>query len=196
MLLYAALYEVLTRIGVHRLSDPAWATRTKVALIGSSERAKRELGWTPRYPTAVAVVDRFRSTAPRRSDLRLLVVLWMLGRATHSAGGHLAGRSGRLSLRLNGRVAGDFSLVVEQGTMRVRFGALSSPSSTITKTADLFLDLLGGRASFDEAMVSGQIDWFGADADRDLFRRIVALSASRERNGWRGAAAHLAARWR
>jgi nucleoside-diphosphate-sugar epimerase len=193
--LYGALHALLVRFGVHRLPDPAWVTRTRVPLIGSSERARRELGWAPRYPTAVAVVDRFRAVAPRRPDLRLLLVLWMLGRATRSAGGNLAGRSGRIGLRLNGRVAGDFSLVVEGGKMRVRLGALSSPTSTVTMMGDLFRDLLAGRASFEEAMSSGQIDWFGAD-DRDLFRRIIALAAPRERSGWRGAAANLAARIR
>jgi len=42
-------------------------------------------------------------------------------------------------------------------------------------------------------MAFGQIDWFGAEADRELFRGIIALATLRERNGWRGAVAHLAA---
>lgn len=196
--LYTALYEILTRLNLHVLSDPSWATKTKAPLIGSSARAKRELGWAPRYPTAVAVVERFREISPWRLDVRLLLVLWMLGRATRDGAGHLAGRSGRLFLLLNGPVAGDFALIVEQGTMRARAGAPSSPTSTVTMTDVLLRDLLAGRVSFDEAMASGQIDWFGADADRDLFRRIVAMATQRESkgSGWRGAAAHLVARWR
>jgi len=194
--IHAGLYEILSRLDLHLLSDPSWATRTRAPLIGSSERAKRELGWSPRYPTAVSVVQQFRAVSPWRLDVWLLLVLWMLGRATRKAPGNLAGRSGRLFLCLNGPVAGDFSLIVEDGTMRARAGAPPAPTSTVTMTATLFRDLLAGRASFDDAVASGEIDWFGADADRDLLKRIVAIPSLREtRGGWRGAAAQLAARW-
>jgi UDP-glucose 4-epimerase len=196
--IHTALYELTTRLNLNVLSDPSWATRAVAPLILSSERAKRELGWSPRYPTAVSVVQRFREVSPWRLDVKLLLVLWMLGRATRSAPGSLAGRSGRLFLCLNGPVGGDFSLVVEDGRMKVRAGALSSPTSTVTMAASLFRDLLAGRASFDEAFAVGQVDWFGMDADRDLFKRILAIPSARESqgNGWRGAAAQIAARWR
>jgi nucleoside-diphosphate-sugar epimerase len=187
---HAALYDILSRLNLHLLSDPSWATRTRAPLIGSSDKAKRELGWSPRYPTAVAVVQQFRAVSPWRLDVWLLVALWMLGRATRHASGSLAGRSGRLFLCLNGPVAGDFSLIVNDGRMRVRAGVPPFPTSTVTMTAALFRDLLAGRASFDDAIGSGQIDWFGADADRDLLKRIVAMPTQREsRGGWRGAAA-------
>jgi len=141
-------------------------------------------------------MQRFRELSPWRLDVRLLMVLWMLGRATKNADGRLAGRSGRISLCLNGSVGGDFSLIVEEGRLRARAGASPSPTSIVTMTATLFRDLLAGRTSFDEAMASGQIDWFGTDADRELLGRIIALATASERNGWRGAAAHLAAGWR
>ena len=57
------------------------------AIKASSERAKRELGWAPRYPTAVSAVQRFREVSPWRLDVWLLLVLWMLSRATRSAAG-------------------------------------------------------------------------------------------------------------
>lgn len=196
--IHTALYELLTRLNVHILSDPAWATKTRALLIGSSERARRELGWSPRYPTAVSVVEHFREVSPWRLDVRLLLVLWMLGRATRTSPEALSGRSGRLFLCLNGPVAGDFSLAVENGRMKVGAGAPSLPTSTVTMTATLFRDLLAGRAAFDDAFAAGRIDWFGAEGDRDLFKRILAIpgGGERQRNGWRGAAARLAARWR
>jgi UDP-glucose 4-epimerase len=192
-----ALYELTTRLNLHVLSDPSWATRAVAQLILSSERAKRELGWSPRYPTAVSIVQHFREVSPWRLDVRLLLVLWMLGRATRNAPGGLAGKSGRLFLRLNGSVAGDFSLLVEDGQLRVRASAPTSPTSTVTMTDALFRDLLAGRALLDDTFAAGEIDWFGPEADRDLFRRIVALPSASERkgSGWRGAA-QLAARWR
>jgi nucleoside-diphosphate-sugar epimerase len=198
LFIHTALYETLARLNVHGLSDPSWATKAAARLIASSERAKSELGWSPHFPTAVSVVQHFRETSPWRLDVRLLLVLWMLGRATRNAPGSLAGRSGRLFLCLNGSVAGDFALLVEAGRMTVRAGAPSLPTSTVTMTAALFRDLLAGRASFDDAVAAGLVDWFGPDADRELFKRIVTIPRANDKqgNGWRGAAAHLAARWR
>ena len=181
--IHTALYELTARLNLNWFSDPSWATRAAATLIMSNERAKRELGWSPRYPTAVSVVQRFREVSPWRLDVWLLLVLWMLGRATRGAAGSLAGRSGRLFLCLNGSVAGDFSLLVENGALRVRAGAPASPTSTVTMTAALFRDLLAGRASLDEAFATGQIDWFGPEADRDLFRRIVGNSATSKHGG-------------
>lgn len=189
--IHTALYELTSRLNLNWFSDPSWATRTLATLIMSSERAKRELGWAPRYPTAVSVVQRFREVSPWRLDVWLLLVLWMLGRATHGGAGLLAGRSGRLFLCLNGSVAGDFSLLVENGVLRVRAGAPAMPTSTVTMTAAQFRDLLAGRASLDDAFASGQIDWFGPEADRELFRKIVGIPTSRH-----GGAGRLAARLR
>ena len=188
--IHSALYELTSRLNLNWISDPSWATRALATLIMSSERAKRELGWTPRYPTAVAVVQRFREVSPWRLDVWLLLVLWMLGRATHGAASPLAGRSGRLFLCLNGSVAGDFSLVVDNGALRVRAGAPSLPTSTVTMTATLLRDLLAGRASLDDAFASGQIDWFGPEADRELFRTIVSIPTGRHGGAW-GLAARL-----
>jgi hypothetical protein len=194
--IHTALYELAARLKLNWFSDPSWATRAVARLIMSNERAKRELGWSPRYPTAVSVVQRFREVSPWRLDVWLLLVLWMLGRATRGAAGNLAGRSGRLFLCLNGSVAGDFSLLVENGALRVRAGAPALPTSTVTMTAASFRELLAGCVSLDEAFAAGQIDWFGPETDRDLFRRIVAIPATGQHGGaWRGAA-QLAARWR
>lgn len=186
--IHTALYELTSRLNLNWFSDPSWATRALATLIMSSERAKRELGWTPRYPTAVSVIQRFREVSPWRLDVWLLLVLWMLARATRGAASPLAGRSGRLFLCLNGPVGGDFSLMVENGVLHVRAGILALPTSTVTMTATLFRDLLAGRTSLDQAFASGQIDWFGADADRELFRTIVGIPAGSRSGAWRLAA--------
>jgi nucleoside-diphosphate-sugar epimerase len=45
--------------------DPAWLDVQDVTLIASSEKAK-SLGWTPRCPTAVSVIQRFLHVTSRR----------------------------------------------------------------------------------------------------------------------------------
>ena len=134
------------------------------------------------------MVQRFREVSPWRLDVWLLLVLWMLGRATRSAPGNLAGRSGRLFLCLNGSGRRRF-LAAGRGRRDAgarRRAAVADQHGDHDRA--LFRDLLAGRASFDEAFASGQIDWFGADADRDLFKRIVAIPSDRRDMAAAGAA--------
>src|SRR5262249_12712942 len=66
-----ALSPWLARLGWGRAMDPSWLDAAGVRMIISSERAKRELGWTPRCPTAVDVMRRYLGEVPRRLDRRL-----------------------------------------------------------------------------------------------------------------------------
>lgn len=188
-----AFYELLSRLNVHLLSDPSWITKTKVPLIASSERARRELGWSPRFPTAVALIDHFRAVSPWRLDVGLLAILWALSRITRGAQRRLTGHSTRLFLCLNGPVAGDFSMLLQNGQIKVGAGAPSRPTSTITMTDGLFRDLLAGRITIDAAFTSGLIDCLGVDSDRELFKQIITILCGNQRSDslWRNFTARL-----
>jgi nucleoside-diphosphate-sugar epimerase len=78
---YAALDRALKRIGLRLPYDASWFICTQgVVLIASTERARNELGWAPRYPSASAVLQRFCEIAPRRLDRRLALALRLLRR--------------------------------------------------------------------------------------------------------------------
>jgi UDP-glucose 4-epimerase len=78
---YVAIDRALKKIGLHLPYDASWLVSTEgVMLIFSSARAKTELGWSPRYPTASAVLRRFLEIAPRRLDRRLALALWLIAR--------------------------------------------------------------------------------------------------------------------
>jgi nucleoside-diphosphate-sugar epimerase len=65
---YRGLDWCLKRVGLNLAYDASWLTKTEgVSLVMSSERARRELGWAPRYPTAHAVLAHFLSLAPERT---------------------------------------------------------------------------------------------------------------------------------
>src|SRR5262252_4001764 len=56
----ATILPRLARLGLGRAMDPGWLDSAAVRMIISSERAKRELGWKPRCPTAVDVIAGYR----------------------------------------------------------------------------------------------------------------------------------------
>src|SRR5439155_26541244 len=55
-------------------SDPGWLQAADFPLVYSSERARRELGWKPRCPTAREVMQSFAENVPRKLDRR--IALW------------------------------------------------------------------------------------------------------------------------
>jgi nucleoside-diphosphate-sugar epimerase len=64
----ARLSPWLAHTGLLDAMDPAWVETGDAVLVPSSEKAKRELGWAPKYPTAVAVIERYLATVPRSSQ--------------------------------------------------------------------------------------------------------------------------------
>ena len=190
---YQGLNRLLTALNIQLLADPSWKTKTEGAmLIASSARAKDELGWSPRYPTAVAVVKRFQEVAPWILDLRLLLVLWLLSVSVPRSADTLSGRAGQISLRLDGPVGGDFSIYVADGRFKVRPGSMPAPTSTIAMPAELFRRLLAGKFALDGIRADGSIAVQGAGADWELFRWFVGLpSALRAKGGMRGIVASV-----
>lgn len=57
--LAAHLSPLLARLGLGEPVDPAWQRQAEVVMVPSSERARTELGWRPRCPTAADVVRRY-----------------------------------------------------------------------------------------------------------------------------------------
>ncbi|MGH6771545.1 MAG: NAD-dependent epimerase/dehydratase family protein [Xanthobacteraceae bacterium] len=66
---YRGLDWCLKRVGLNLAYDASWLTKTQgVMLVMSSERAKRELGWSPRHATAHAVLAHFLELASKKTD--------------------------------------------------------------------------------------------------------------------------------
>lgn len=187
---YIGLHAVVTRLGLQALEHPSWVTQTRgCRLIASSARARAEPGWSPRYPTAVAVVQHFRAVGPRVSDLRLLAVLWLMGRLARRMLPADPREPVRLSLYLDGPVGGDFSFVLERRRLTVRPWALPVPCGTLAMEAGLFRDVLAGRADPDAARAEGRIDFRGRPSEWAAFRDIAALLTQARADGGRSLSA-------
>jgi UDP-glucose 4-epimerase len=192
----------LGRHGVGRAIDPSWFEVGDAPMIVSSERAKRELGWKPRCPTAVSVIERFLRVAPVRTDPRIALLFRSIdvlqGPAARRLRSVLGGREAaaeldrvhaRIHLALLGPSGGDFAMTVEPGRFSVRPGVPRLPDAAVTLDASLFIDLLSGRRDFAGSELTGMIRCEGSPIGSSILAALV--SRARE-----SAALRAVVRWR
>ncbi len=186
---YAALDRALKAVRLHLPYDAVWLTQTEgVLLAGSSARAKRELGWSPSYPTASAVVRRFREIAPRRLDRRLALAFLLLSREGRRK--DVGSETPRVHLCITGEYGGDIAVVASNGRVSVRRGIPELPTSVINVSSTLLCRLLSGVANLEVACQNGDILFEGNSDGRSMLEWIVGTFASfKGRSGITGAAA-------
>src|SRR5262249_13203749 len=59
--------------------DPAWLDATQVRIVYAADKARRELGWTPRCPTSIDVMRKLVVDTPRRLDPRIAAFFALTG---------------------------------------------------------------------------------------------------------------------
>ena len=154
----ARLSPILAKIGIGEAMDPAWIENS-ATMIMSSEKARRDLGWKPRFPTATSVLQHFVEVVPGKADRRILAFLGLIelsGRLAPAVP-ELAGFRGRIHLCLTGAGGGDFGIIVEGGRVRIERRAPRPPTATVTMKAKLFLDLLAGNGDIGLAQMTGKV---------------------------------------
>lgn len=158
-LLLSRVSPLLARLGLMREIDRAWIESNDVALSFSSDKARRVLGWKPRCNTSAEVMRRYVETVPGALDrrVRLFVRLISLGSRLQPPQLELKGFRSRIQLALTGRRGGDISITAADQRLRFATGAPSAPTAVVTLPAELFLELLAGRADFATAQLTGRI---------------------------------------
>jgi UDP-glucose 4-epimerase len=194
--LAAGLGAALAKLKLAEPTDPAWLRAGGVPMIISSEKAKRELGWKPRCPTATDVVARFVAEAPARLDPRLDVFLRLaalVSRIPLEEGRH---RAARVQLRLTGHDGGDIAFVVDAGRIAITREVLRPPSTTVTMKAATFRELLAGTREFNTAQMTGKVRVDGeALAALVIHGFINTFAARAEVPGARGVIPRALRRW-
>jgi hypothetical protein len=164
-----------------------------VMLAGSSARAKAELGWAPRYPTASAVIRRFREIAPRRLDRRLPLAFSLLRREGRRM--NKASSAGPVHLCITGEYGGDVTLRASPDRISIRSGVPELPTSAIHLSSDLLCRILAGKADAETAGRTGDIRFDGNSDGRTMLEWLAGTFALlRTRGGIGGAAARRLAR--
>jgi len=105
----AKISDVLSRFGMGDAIDPTWRENGDVHMIIDSQKARRELGWSPKCETAIQVVQRYLDLAPGKLDPRIRTFLRLiaaLAKRDRSQQQDLVGMRSRIHLQLTGKGGG------------------------------------------------------------------------------------------
>jgi UDP-glucose 4-epimerase len=193
----AAASPLLARVGIGQAMDPAWIDTSGVRMIISSERAKRELGWHPRCPTAADVILRHKAEVPRRLDRRIALFFRAVDRASKRRPPDESRPTPLLvHLRLTGPDGGDLALKFELGRISVARGVPRPPGAALTLTTSTLRKLLAGQADVTSAQMMGLIRLEGDPTAVMVLGGIVAsFRAAGNEPGWRGSFARRLTAW-
>jgi putative sterol carrier protein len=180
----------LEKLRLARRSDPAWLDEL-VPMVASSQKARDELGWKPRCPTNVAVLERFDKVTPELADPRIALFLWSSAMAVERgvATPDLGGFDSRIHLKLDGKRGGDFTITVKDRRIKVAWGAPRPPTATIALETGTLFDLLAGRIDPASAQLTGKVRVQGEGHAGLVFGGMIAgFRAASRAKGTRGRA--------
>jgi UDP-glucose 4-epimerase len=192
----AALTSLAAKLKLAQPSDPAWMRVGGMAMTASSEKAKRELGWKPRCPTAIDVVRRFVDESPARLDRRIDLFMRLVSLASRAPLEEARHMNARVQLRLTGRDGGDIALCVDEGRLAVSREVLRPPTATVTMRAATFRELIAGTRDFNTAQMTGKVRVDGeALAALVVPAMVGTLRARAEASGAAGVVPRALKRW-
>jgi putative sterol carrier protein len=178
--------------------DPAWVAAGAVRLRFSSEKAKRELGWSPRCKTSRDVIRRFVDVAPHAPDVRIAVFLRLVDRAARNVEPPEDAKrmTARVHLCLQGAGGADWTLAVDRGRLSIHAGVPRPPDSVVTLKASYFLELMSGKADFGSAQLTGKVRVEGEPRAAMILGAMVRLFRQETaRRGPRGVATRTMSAW-
>jgi UDP-glucose 4-epimerase len=171
--------------------DLGWFEAARYDMVVSSERARTELGWKPRYPTSADVAIAFGKHTRTRPDRRIQLFFSMLPRLSRRSQKSLPEGARSLKLKIHLDITGargqDFVLDFDQGKLEVRTGIVRPPDASLCLSDDTFLDLLTGKTDAATAAMTGRIAVRGEPTSLMVLRGIVdAFRQATEKPGARG----------
>ena len=193
-----ALEKLVTALRLLPPSDPGWLHAANFPLVYSSAKARRELGWKPRFGTSREVMKAFADNVPARLDRRIATWARMIDAAARRLPPReeLLRSDAVVHLDLTGPGGGDLTLRAVRGRVRIAPGAPRPAQGAVTMRAALLLDLLAGRADFPAAQIAGRVRIDGQPFAGLLVAGVVAsFRAAGKRPGWQGAAARRLLNW-
>ena len=192
-----AVEKLVTGLRLLPPADPGWLGKADFPLVYSSEKARRELGWKPRFPTSREVLQHWAETVPRKLDRRIAWFARAVDRASRAEQRpELTGYQTTVHLDINGPGGGDFTIRASDGIVRFLPGAPRPAQAAVTMKAATLLDLLAGRADFAAANLAGRVRVDGQGLAGMLVAGMIeGFRAAGRKPGLRGMSARSLARW-
>jgi nucleoside-diphosphate-sugar epimerase/putative sterol carrier protein len=182
--------------------DAGWAESAWVELIVSSEKARDELGWKPRYPTSADVAIAFGKNARGKPDPRISFFLAMVPRLARRASEQddmpREARTMTISIHIDitGPHGDDFALTLDKGVMTLVHGIPRPPQSTIVLSAETFLELLSGKVSPATAGMVGKVRVHGEPIASLVMNGVInGFRRATEKDGMQGKVARGLSSW-
>lgn len=194
---FKALEKLVSGLGLLPPVDPGWLARANFPLVYSSEKARRELGWKPRFGTSRAVLQQWAAAVPRKLDRRIAMFARVVDRAARAEKRtELLGYDTTVHLDLTGPRGGDFTVRASDGIVRIRPGAPRPAQAAVTMKAETLLDLLAGKTDLAAAQLVGSVRVEGQAHAAMLVSGIVeGFRAASRQPGLRGASARGLQKW-
>jgi nucleoside-diphosphate-sugar epimerase/putative sterol carrier protein len=191
--------SMLARLGTEL--DPEWLAVADVDLVGSSERALRELGWKPICPTTESVLRHYDEVTPRALDRRLGVFFRLVNLAARTQNQNEVPEEAKrmnldVHLELTGQNGGDYQLLFHGGHVRLTPGIPRPPDARVTLSAETMLALLTGDDDLSRARMAGRLKVSGEPNAGFLIAGLVTtFRASRGKPGIVGWSSNKLERW-
>jgi hypothetical protein len=194
----ARLSPWLEKLDLLEAFDEQWLAAGESHFVVSSEKARRELGWTPTCSTAIDVMKRFVEVVPAHLDRRIAA---FLGAVTLAARLRPTMRfpeeamrvGSRLWWRLTGDGGGDVGILWEAGKLTVTRKPPRPPTAIATMPAKLLVDVLAGRTRLATHLLTGRLH---VEGDPTAGKALVWLIDDFPREaGVHGLPARALSRW-
>jgi UDP-glucose 4-epimerase len=192
----ARMEPVILALGGKPAFDRAWLEIPVPELYYSSEKAKRDLGWAPRYPTTTDVLRRVGETARGVESPRIAVFMRFAALGAARQPPREERFDGDIHLELTGPGGADYTLRFTGGRLRIEPGMPRPPISVISLRAATFTDLLAGREAAPTLEMTGKVRVEGEPVGTMLLAGLATmLKLAAEDPGARGFPARGLLRW-
>jgi nucleoside-diphosphate-sugar epimerase/putative sterol carrier protein len=180
--------------------DAGWLAAAEMDMVASAEKARRELGWKPRYPTSADVaiaLGKHGRTRPSRRVEWFLEAMPRVVRAWQSDP-TIAALPDNFTVHLDvtGPRGGDFALRISSGAVSVSRGIPRPPTSTLRLSAETLMELLAGKEDVASAHATGTVQVRGAVVGERLLAGLVeGFQDATRKGGVGGTVARGVAKW-
>lgn len=188
-------------VGERRI-DAGWLEAGRFEMIASSEKARAELGWKPRYPTSADVALVFGKSVRSGVDPRIALFFSMIPRLARRAQKHgeIPHEAQTMKLAIHVDVTGprgaDYALTLDKGALTLKRGIPRPPDSAVTLSSETFLELLSGKLDVATAGMIGKIRVRGEPiAGLVLGGMISGFRRATEAEGVPGTIARRLSKW-